>query len=215
MKGRHNIYSPEELAWIEARKDRPRRELHVVFCATFGREDIRLDAFKGLCKRMGWMTGRTGCYPKGSLPHNAGKTCEPGRGGRHPNSQRTQFKKGALPHTTKYLGHERISKDGYIEISVAERNPHTGFERRYVLKHRHLWEKANGPIPKGHCLKCRDGDRLNTDPSNWELIPRSMQVYLQGRWGLDYDNAAPEVRPTIMAIAKAKHAARNRRTVTQ
>ncbi|WP_201271494.1 HNH endonuclease signature motif containing protein [Sinorhizobium medicae] len=147
------------------------------------------------------MTGRTGNFETGSLPHNKGKKMP-----YHPNSARTRFKKGQLPHNTKYLGHERVSKDGYVEISVDEENPHTGFERRYVLKHRHLWEKQNGPVPDGMFLKCLDGNKQNTDPSNWELLPRATLPYLNGHRGFDYEAAEPEVRPAIIAVAKLRHA---------
>jgi hypothetical protein len=128
-----------------------------------------------LRKRKGWKTGRTGCFPKGNVPFNKGKP-HPTRG----RAGETQFKKGNLPHNTQYLGHERVSKDGYVEVSVAETNPHTGFERRYVLKHRHLWEQANGPIPANHALKCLDGNKQNTDPANWEAVPRAVLPRLAG-----------------------------------
>ncbi|HRN83269.1 MAG TPA: HNH endonuclease [Hyphomicrobium sp.] len=211
MKGRRITYSAEELSWIEARAQRDRRETHAAFVAAFGRQDLTLQNFNALCKRKGWLTGRTGRYEPGHAPANKGKTCAPGTGGRHPNARRTQFRKGQLPHNTKYLGHERVSKDGYVEISVDQVNPHTGFERRYVLKHRHLWEKQNGPLPAGMCLKCVDGNRLNTDPSNWTAIPRAMIPHLGGRYGLDYDAAEAELKPTIMALARLKTAANEKR----
>jgi hypothetical protein len=163
-----------------------------------------------LRKREGFKTGRTGRYEKGAVPLNKGQRCPEGKGGRHPNARRTQFHSGHVPHNTNYLGHERVSTDGYVEISIDERNPHTGFERRYVLKHRYLWVQKNGPVPEGMCLKCLDGNRLNTDPSNWEAISRATIPYLGGRFGMDYDNAAAELRPTIMAIAKLKTRARER-----
>jgi hypothetical protein len=43
----------------------------------------------------------------------------------------------------------------------------------YVPKHRWLWEHAHGPIPAGMTLKCK-GSRLDTDPANWELVPRAL-----------------------------------------
>ena len=123
------------------------------------------------------------------------------------NSARTQFKKGQRPHNTKYLGHEHITTDGCVEISVAEKNPHTGYERRHVQKHRWLWEKASGPVPEGMVLKCLDGDKTNTAPANWEAIPRAMQPRLNGRWSLSYDAADDEVKPVIMAVAKLEQKA--------
>jgi len=204
MKGRAIRYSADELAWIEAHKTLPRREAHAQFTARFCRQDISLQNFTALCKRKGWLTGRTGRFERGMTPANKGKKMP-----FHPNVARTWFRKGNRPHNTRYLGHERISRDGYVEISIDEPNPHTGFERRYVLKHRWLWEKANGPVPKGHCLKCLDGDKTNTDPSNWVAIPRALLPRLNGRWvPVAYDEATPELRPTLLAIARLEHQAR-------
>jgi hypothetical protein len=175
------------------------RELHTAFIAAFPHHTISLKGFKQLCNAKGFLTGRDGRLVKGNIPANKGKKMP-----FHPNSARTRFKKGSLPHNTKFAGHERVSKDGYVEISVNERNPHTGFERRHVLKHRWLWEQKHGPVPKGMALKCK-GDRLNTDPSNWELVPRALLPRLNGRFGRRYDAAPAEVKPTIMAIAKLEH----------
>jgi hypothetical protein len=201
MKGHRITYSAEELAWIEAHCREDRRAAHAAFVVRFGRATLTLQNFNALCKRNGWVTGRTGRFAPGNPPANKGKKMP-----FHPNSAATRFKKGNLPHNTKYLGHERVSKDGYVEISIDAVNPHTGFERRYVLKHKYLWEHKHGPLPDGMCLKCLDGDRTNTDPSNWQAIPRAMLPHLGGRYGIDYDSAEPEVKPAILAIAKLKHA---------
>lgn len=215
-KGKWITYSADEMAWLEANRLMVISDYHAAFVEAFGRDDVSAVNLHSLRKRKGWSTGRTGCFAKGSTPHNKGKKCEPGKGGRHPNARRTQFKKGNLPHNTRHLGHERIdAEDGYVYISVAETNPHTGFERRYVLKHVWLWEKANGPIPDGHCLKCLDGDKLNTDPSNWECIPRALLPRLAGgnrhRKVLAFDDAEPEVKPVLLTLAKLEHATRQKR----
>ena len=127
------------------------------------------------------------------------------------NSAKTQFKPGQRPANAKPLWHERIGKSGYVEWSVPERNPYTGHARRYRQKHIWLWEQANGPIPKGHCLKCVDGDRLNTKPANWIAIPRSLLPRLAGRWSMPYDQAPADLKPTILALAKLQHGATNAR----
>lgn len=210
MKGRAIEYLPEELAWIEARKDWPRKQLASAFQFRFGREDVSQVHLSALCKRMGWKTGRTGCFVPGQAAHNKGK---PMRDEVKAKCLQTAFRKGNLPHNTRYLGHERVSKDGYVEISVDQVNPHTGFGRRYVLKHRWLWEQKNGPLPAGTALKCRDGDKTNTDPDNWEAVPRAILPRLAGsKVGINYDQAPAELKPTIMAIAKLDHA---RREATQ
>lgn len=210
MKGHWISYSVSELAWLSANRTMSISEYHEKFCSKFGRKDVSAVNLHSLRKRKGWKTGRTGCFVKGAVPMNKGKKCPPGKGGRHPNARRTQFKKGNLPHNTHYLGHERLSKEGYVEISIDETNPHTGFERRYVLKHRWEWEKLHGPVPEGMVLKCK-GDRLNTDPSNWELIPRALLPRLAGgahKTWLAYDAAPEDLRPTILAVAKLEHGIR-------
>lgn len=207
MKGRQIPYSAEELDFIRSVSKWDRSEAHAAFCQKFRRDDVSLANFNALCKRKGWLTGRSGCFGRGHEPHNKGKPFPVAAN--HPNCRRTQFKRGNEPHNTHYLGHERVSKDGYVEISVAETNPHTGYPRRYVLKHVWQWEQTNGPIPEGHCLKCLDGNKLNTDPANWECIPRALLPRLAGgnryRRVLAFDEAPAELKPTILVVAKLQH----------
>lgn len=208
MKGRPIVYSADELAWIEANSTRVRKEMAADFSARFNRPDVTLTHLHSLCKRKSWFTGRTGCFAKGDEPHNKGKPFNP------KGSEKGRFKKGHLPHNTHYLGHERISQDGYVEVSIAETNPHTGYERRYVLKHRHEWEKAHGPIPAGHALKCLSDDKTNCDPSNWEAVPRAILPLLNGgrfKTMPAYDKVQPELKPVVLATAKLRHRAKQRR----
>lgn len=210
MKGAHIKYTAKQLAWIKRHRKLARRELQQLFVKTFRRKDVTVGNLKALCTRKGWKTGRTGCFAPGIVPHNKGKPCPPGTGGRHRNSRKTQFKKGGRPGNTKYPGYERVDKkDGYVYLCVAEKNPYTGFEHRFVLKHKHLWEKLHGPVPASHCLKAVDGIRTNTDPANWELIPRAMLPRLSGRWGVNYDTAPAEMKPTLFAVAKLETKARS------
>lgn len=211
MKGRAITYLPQELAWIEVRKDMPRAELHAMFCAFWQRDDVALGAFKNLCKRKRWMTGRTGCFSMGQVPINKGKPMPPEV---RAKCLATTFKAGQLPHNYRGPGHERIdSKDGYVIMIVAEKNPWTGADTRPVHKHRYLWEQVNGPVPDGHVLKCLDGDKKNCAPENWEAIPQALLPRLNTRWsGVKYDDAAPELKPAVMIVAKLDHAARQART---
>lgn len=201
-KGKRIEWTAEELAWIEARRTMPRRELHAAFVATFGRSDVNHEAIKRLCKRKGWLTGRTGRFKKG----------QPGR--REPTGRRppNAFVAGRTPHNAVAVGTETIDGNGYVKICVAEQNPWTGARTHMAFKHRWLWEKANGPVPEGHALKCLDGDKTNCDPGNWIAVPKGMIPRLNGRWnGLKYDDAPPELRPIILAAARLDYEARERR----
>lgn len=205
MKGRQIKYTEVELAWIKSHCKLPRAKAHAKFCKKFGRTDVSRDNYKSLCNRNGWLTGRTGQFDPGQVPANKGKKMP-----FNENSAKTQFKKGQVSHTYRGPGHERIcKKDGYVILIVAETNPWTGAATRPVLKHRWLWEKLNGPLPKGHCLKSIDGDKTNTDPANWVAVPRALLPRLSGgRWYKPYEAYDPEVRPVVLTIAMLDHAAR-------
>lgn len=130
--------------------------------------------------------GSSSRWTKGNVPHNKGKKmpseiyqkCAP-----------TMFKKGQTPHNTNYDGHERISKDGYIEIRVRL--------GKYMLKHRHIWEQTHGPIPKGMIVTFRDGDKLNVKLENLELITRK-----EGMARNTIQRFPPELISTIKLVNK-------------
>jgi hypothetical protein len=213
VKGRPIIYSAEELAWLDTNRLMPIGDYARAFNERFGREVAAVN-LHALRKRQGWKTGRMGFFEKGKAPHNKGKKCEPGRGGNHPNARRTHFTKGERRGVAvklyKPVGTERLAKDGYLERKIHDGMP---LQSRWRAVHLIRWEEANGPVPKGHALKCLDGNRLNTEPANWEAVPRALLPRLAGgnryRRVLAYDDAAPEVRPALLAIAKLEHKARH------
>lgn len=98
----------------------------------------------------------------------------------------SHFKKGSLPHN--YKG-GTMHADGYIVKPLGE-----GKQR---LEHVHNWEQINGPLPRGYCLRCVDGNRKNTDASNWKLISRGDNLRLNSinRYPL-------ELRQTMRLISK-------------
>ena len=85
-------------------------------------------------------------FPKGHIPDNKGKRVYPEV---YEKMSSTMFKKGHTPANHREVGSERINKDGYIEIKVAE-------SKRWRLKHRIIWEQANGEIPKGHNVQFKN-----------------------------------------------------------
>jgi hypothetical protein len=81
--------------------------------------------------------------------------------GTHPNSRRTQFKKGemrgAAQHNYQPIGTLRLRKDGYLEQKVTDDHPVPA--RRWVGVHRLVWESANGPVPRGYVVCFLSGRR--------------------------------------------------------
>jgi hypothetical protein len=120
MKRRIIAHSPTELAWINDNRASTPRNI-AAFCEKFEREDVSVANYAALCTRNGWLTGLTGQYAPGTTPRTRARRCP-----YNANRARTQFKKGQLPHKTKFAGHERLHEDRYVCISINETNPHTG-----------------------------------------------------------------------------------------
>jgi hypothetical protein len=106
----------------------------------------------------------SGHFKKGATPWNKGLKGF-NQGGRN---QETRFKKGSCPRNHRAVGATRLTKDGYIEIKIEE-----GL-RKWRLLHREVWRQHHGCYPPcGTALTFKDGNKLNTDISNLELICRS------------------------------------------
>ena len=146
-------------------------------------------------KRYGLNTGRTGQFQKGHIPANKGT---------HPKTVgrmgETQYKKDNLPHTTKPIGYERISKDGYIEVKIAMRRSDTGNKNNFVAKHRLIWEQANGPIPNDCKVIFLDGNKRNFAIENLALVTNAENLELT-RNGLRSENLS--LAETGLLVAKS------------
>ena len=110
-------------------------------------------------------SGLTGYFDKSHKPWNKGMK------GLDIGGKETQFKKGHVPANYKPIGSERITIDGYTEVKVADPN-------KWRLKHRVIWEKENGPIPKGHVLLFGDKNQQNFNMDNLILISRNQLARL-------------------------------------
>lgn len=203
-------YSAEEMAWLEGNRGMVISDYHAAFLAEFGRADVSAKNLHSLRKRKGWSTGRTGQFEPGMRTWNKGLKCAEGQGGRHPNAQRTQFKCGERVGVAVKLyqpvGTEKVRGDGYLYRKTNDDMP---LRNRWRAVHLLKWEAINGSLPAGHCLKCVDGNKLNTDPSNWLLISRGLLSRLNGgRWGqrIKFDAAHPDVKPSVLALAKVEQA---------
>lgn len=141
----------------------------------------------------GIVSGRTGYFEKDHRPWNAGTKGLTG-------ANKTSFKKGSVPANRKPLGTERIcSKDGYVLIKVAERDPHTGFSTRWKHKQVHMWEQENGPVPDGFVVIFKDGDMLNIEPENLMLISRA-ELLILNKHG--YKDTPAKLKPSVLSLAK-------------
>lgn len=110
----------------------------------------------------GVSSGLTGHFEKGSIPVNKGT-----KGIYNVGGNKTSFKKGDKPHNYKPIGSTRVDKDGYKLIKIRDDGP---WHKRWRHEHKVIWEKENGPIPKGHVVIFIDGNKENITLDNLKMI---------------------------------------------
>lgn len=177
-------YTPEMDAFLIKHTTMPRKELTELFNAEFD-VNVNVNQIKAHCLRIGAKTGRTGRLEKGHATWNKGL-----KGYR--SSPETMWKKGNVPHTAAPVGHEYITKDGYIECKFEG-------ERQMKLKHKYLWEKANGPIPKGYALIFKNGIKTDCRLDNLMLLSRAELLAMNRKFK---ELQRPETRETVALLAK-------------
>lgn len=136
------------------------------------RKDAQYLASPAACRlRRGDSTGVAHRFQRGIVPFNKGLRrpgWAPGR------MAQTQFKKGERRGRAAMLyqpvGAERLSKDGYLQKKINDGMP---FQSRWRGVHILAWEAANGPLPRGHALVFRNGDRTDIRLDNFELLTRA------------------------------------------
>lgn len=126
--------------------------------------DFTFNQIKAAIGRYNLNTGFNGQFQKGSTPANKGTKGLT-------SANRTSFYKGQPPTNYKPIGSERITKDGYIQIKIKDPN-------KWELKHRVIWEKENGPLPRGHAIIFADGNKLNLDINNFILVTRAQLLIM-------------------------------------
>ena len=139
-------------------------------------------------------SGLTGKFRKGQTPHNKGKKMPKEV---YEKVKHTMFAKGNVPPNHRPVGSERISKDGYIEVKVAEPN-------KWRLKQRVVYEEAKGKIPEGCPIIFLDGNKRNFDIDNLRCITRSELLYLNCN-GLNNSNEITETGILMARLDRAKN----------
>ncbi|HDK7162121.1 TPA: HNH endonuclease [Clostridium botulinum] len=159
-------YTKEQIKFITKNvKGRSNRELTEMFNNNFGL-DLKISQIKSFKKNHKLDSGLDGRFKPGHIPFNKGikgvyaKGCE-----------KTWFKKGSTPINHRPVGSERITVDGYTEIKVEEPN-------KWRLKQQLIWEKYNGPVPKGYVVIFGDGNQHNFNPDNLILVSRQQLLIL-------------------------------------
>jgi hypothetical protein len=104
----------------------------------------------------------------------------------------TAFKKGNISWNFRPIGAEKIKQDGYVYVKVG---------RQWIHKNRLIWEKAHGPIPKGHAIIFADGNKLNLVLNNLLMVSYAERAVMN-RMGLI--SSDPELTKAGLLVARLK-----------
>jgi hypothetical protein len=116
--------------------------------------------------RRGDAVGARFRFTKGHVPANKGLRrpgYAPGR------MSETQFKMGESLNRMP-IGSTRLVY-GYLYRKIAD-TPYVTWTKNWIIEHQRLWEAANGPVPPGHALAFKNGDRTDVRLDNLECITR-------------------------------------------
>lgn len=151
-------------------------------------ETYRSEAGKKGARHPGSIATR---FREGHVPANKGKRmpddvyarCAP-----------TMFREGNTPANHRPVGSERVNAGGYVEVKVAEPN-------KWRMKHRVVWEEANGLIPEGYNIQFRNRNRQDVRIENLYLISRAEQLREENSMESRYPE---ELRKVIRARGSLK-----------
>lgn len=146
----------------------------------------------GLKKNPEWLKANSGIqkgsnigaafrYPKGNVPANTGLR----RPGYAPGRMaQTQFRKGGQPHNARPIGTVLADNEGYLHLKVKERAPgERGWHPAvWPCVHHLVWIEHNGPIPEGHAVIFKDGNRANCGIENLECVSRGELAARNRMW---------------------------------
>lgn len=185
------------------------QEIRSAFLDRFGIEltESQIANFKA---RHGIRSGtHGGCFVKGQKSWNKGRPQREWMSDEAiERTKGTRFKKGRLPHNTREVGEERLTKDGYVQVHVRQHKKEK-LNDQWVLKQRLVWEQAHGmPVPEGCKVIFCDGDKTNFDPANLMLVTHEelMRMNHEGTGWSDPETAgaARQLARVRSAISKAE-----------
>lgn len=175
----------------------------------------RAAARQGLRKSADYMKGPHACRLRRGDHVGAAYRFKPGqvpvnKGVKHPRGwapgrmSASQFRKGQKPHTWNPIGHERITDEGYLQRKITD----TGETRHdYVNVHWLVWQAVHGPVPKGHALIFKNGNRSDIRLDNLELLTRAELMRRNS-----YHNRYPKEIGLLIQARGVLHRVINRRS---
>jgi hypothetical protein len=174
VQKRNHHYTAAEIRFLEqVVPGHSFADLTRLFNITFD-TTLRIEQISAACCNRGLTNGLDCRFRPGQTPHNKGK-----KGYYVPGLEKGWFKPGHRPANFQPVGSERVNKDGHVEVRI--RNPSGKLWKNWKAKHRMIWEKAHGKIPRGHIVIFADGNRRNFALDNLLLVSRREHAVMNRR----------------------------------
>lgn len=181
-----NYYADEIVAFMRKHETMPRKELTTLINSEFG-ANFSLASVKSKCFKLGLRTGRCGRFETGASAWNAGT-----KGVMKPNA--SSFKKGSVPKNMKPIGYEYVNTQGYVYVKIADPD-------KFILKHKLVWEKANGKVPRGFVITFKNADKQDCRLGNLELVSRAVMARMNQSFS---HLSTSETNESCILLAKIK-----------
>ncbi len=134
-------------------------------------------------------------FKKGQESPTKGKSMSPEI---YEKVKKTMFKKGHITHNS-------YPEDGILVIRTDNKGRQYKYIRislgKWQLLHQYNYENKYGKVPSGHCLCFKDGNSLNCEEDNIELITRSENARRNRQKFLQLPE---ELKTTIKIVSKIK-----------
>lgn len=183
--GKFHKWNDEEIDFLrEVYPKHGRKETTRIFNEHYNL-DLSENSIKHMVELFKIKAPTNGCFRKGHIPANKGIPMTPEQ---YAKCRPTMFKKGGTPPNHRPVGSDRISKDGYIEVKIAEPN-------RWELLQVLVMQSMLGRKLKKNVEMVRflDGNKLNCDPSNLMMTTRRVNARVNQR----------KIKPTSAEAMKA------------
>ena len=206
------LFTDYHIAWLRAfwpryTRDQTHRMFNDRFGTTFTKRQICTAAKNHDCG----FSAFDGRYKKGSVPANKGR-----KGYYPPGSEKGWFKKDQTPVNTRPTYSERVDHIGdddhktpVLMIKIPGAAPYASQRlagahqtTRWIRKAVWIWERHNGPVPHGHAILQLNGDFTNCEPSNLQLVPKSVLARLNAYHSVK--PAGPDANPARVRIAQIR-----------
>lgn len=132
--------------------------------------------------------------------------------GQHPNSIRTQFKKGrpaSEAHNYQPVGTERYDVKRGVVIRKITDDPNVYPAARWQPVHRIVWEAAHGPVPPGHVAVFKPGMKtLRSEEITADRVEIVTNAELMHRNSVQ--RLPPELRQVVQLTGALKRKINNR-----